>query len=110
MPTPAEVEAALKGWPDSLTAWMVLCEAHTEAESALRESEEKREELKREFDDWVYAHGIRSRVERNQYDASRKEVEELRGRLAAKSSESDRHFQAVKKLERDLAALQGESR
>ena len=32
MPTPAEVTAALKGWPDTISAWKVLCEAHTEAE------------------------------------------------------------------------------
>ena len=33
MPTPAEVEAARKGWPDTISAWKVLCEAHTEAEA-----------------------------------------------------------------------------
>ena len=48
MPTPEQITAAKRGHPDSLTAWKVLCEAHTEAESALRESEAKLEKAETE--------------------------------------------------------------
>ena len=45
MPTPEQITAALRGWPDTISAWRVLCEAHTDGEARLEVQKEDNRNL-----------------------------------------------------------------